>query len=606
MTGGAYRLPPAPGERIDRARVVRFSFEGRDYEGFAGDTVASALAANGVSVLSRSFKYRRPRGIFSMAEKDANSLVQLPGKPNVPAATRAIEGGLAVLGQNYDGSLQRDRGAWIGLFSRFLPVGFYYKAFYRPAGAWRRWEPVFRARAGLGRIDPDAEPGRFDKKFGFHDVVVVGAGPAGLAAASAAAKAGAGVLLVDDQPAPGGAFTYARFAVDRAAQDREFTALLAAVARAKNVTVMTGAVCEGWFADDWLVVVEGRRLHKIRGRKTIVASGAVEQPIVFRNNDLPGVMLPSAALRLIRHYRVRPGSRAVVATASRDGYAAALELIEAGIEVAAVVDLRRHPEPSAEAAEVAERGIRALAGHAPTEARKGRRTGRVRSVTISPIAAAGRSGKGGETIACDLVCASAGYTPAAHIACHAGARLVYDRANSGLRIDDVPAGMFVAGAANGSHDLAAVIAEGRHAGWAAATALGLDAGAAPLVPDGRGRDRNHAWPIFSHPRGKEFVDFDEDLEIRDLRDAVDEGYADVELMKRYSTVGMGPLAGALFRRQRPSYRRRGERPRAPRRQAPPPSGRRSRARRSACLPGAASSRYGSPRCITAMSRPARG
>ncbi|MDE0382727.1 MAG: (2Fe-2S)-binding protein, partial [Defluviicoccus sp.] len=180
MTGGAHRLPPLAGERIDRARVLRFSFEGRSYEGFAVDTVASALAANGVSVLSRSFKYRRPRGIFSMGEKDANSLVQLPGEPNVPAATRALEDGLVVSGQNYDGSLDRDRGAWIGLFSRFLPVGFYYRSFFRPAGAWQRWEPIFRARAGLGEVDPDAEPGRFDKKYGFYDVVVVGAGPAGL------------------------------------------------------------------------------------------------------------------------------------------------------------------------------------------------------------------------------------------------------------------------------------------------------------------------------------------------------------------------------------------------------------------------------------------
>ena len=408
-----------------------------------------------------------------MAAKDANTLVQLPGEPNVPAATREIEDGLEVLGQNYTGSLERDRGAWIGLFSRFLPVGFYYKAFYRPAGAWQRWEPVFRARAGLGAVDPAAAPGRFDKKYGFHDAVVVGAGPAGLAAAATAAGAGADVLLVDDRPALGGALTYARFGVDRAPQEEELRALVAAVEAAPNVEVMTGAVCEGRFADNWLAIVQERRLHKVRARKTIVATGAIEQPVVFRNNDLPGVMLPSAAQRLIRHYRVRPGNRAVVATAGRDGYALALDLLDAGVEVAAIVDLRRHPRPSPEAAAVAEREIGVFAGHTPSEARKHPRTGRVRAVTISRIIGPGRFGKGGETIACDLVCMSSGTMPAAQIACHAGARLVYDRTLSGLRIDRVPDGILVAGAANGHHGLRPTVADGRRAGRSAADALGL-------------------------------------------------------------------------------------------------------------------------------------
>ena len=540
---GEYRLPPSPGERIDRSRTVRFTFEGREFEGFAGDTVASALAANGVSTLSRSFKYRRPRGIFSLADRDTNALVQLPGEPNVPAAVREIEDGMEVLGQNYAGSLERDRGAWIGLFSRFLPVGFYYKAFYRPSGAWQRWEPVFRARAGLGAVDPDAEPGRFDKKYGFHDAVVVGAGPAGLAAAAAAAGAGADVLLVDDQPALGGALTHARFGVERAPQEDRLRALVATVEEAPNVEIVTGAVCEGWFADDWLAIVRGRRLHKVRAKRTIVATGAMEQPVVFRNNDLPGIMLPSAAQRLIRHYGVRPGNRAVVATSGRDGYAAALDLLDAGVDVAAVVDLRQHPDPSPEASAVAERGIRVLAGHTPSDARKHGRTGRVRALKVSPIIGTGRFGTGGETIACDLVCMSAGTMPAAQIACHAGARLVYDRTLSGLRIDRVPVGILVAGAANGRHGLEPTIADGRCAGRAAAGALGLEAGDAPAAPADPGRVRNHAWPIFAHPKGKEFVDFDEDLTVRDLTDAVDEGYDDIELAKRYSTVGMGPSQG---------------------------------------------------------------
>ena len=543
MTGVPDRLPPLPGERIDRSRRIRFTFEGRSFEGFAGDTIASALAANGVSILSRSFKYRRPRGIYAMAHKDTNTLVQLPGEPNVPADSRIIEDGLEARGQNRSGSVERDRGAWIGLLSRFLPVGFYYKAFYRPSGAWQRWEPFFRARTGLGAVDRAATPARFDKKYGFCDVAVIGAGPAGLAAAAAAAAAGAEVLLVDDQPVLGGSLTHARFGTDRAVQEDELHALVGAVEAAGNVTVMTGAVCEGWFADNWLSIVHGRRLHKVRAKQTIMATGAIEQPIVFRNNDLPGIMLPSAAQRLVRHYRVRPGSRAVVATAGRDGYAAALDLLDAGVEVAAIVDLRHEPEPTAEAAAVAGRGVRIVAGHAPSEARKDHGTGRVRSLTVAPIVGAGKLGKERETIACDLICMSSGWMPAGHLACHAGARLVYDPVSSGLRIDGMPDGILAAGAANGSDGLDAAVNEGRRAGWMAADAIGLAAGDAPPAPDGGGRVRSHPWPVFAHPKGKEFVDFDEDLEIRDLTDAVDEGYDGMELMKRYSTAGMGPSQG---------------------------------------------------------------
>ena len=543
MTGIAGRLPPLPGERIDRSRRVRFTFEGRPFEGFAGDTIASALAANGVSVLSRSFKYRRPRGIYAMAHKDTNTLVQLPGEPNVPADSRIIEDGLEVRGQNRSGSVERDRGAWIGLLSRFLPVGFYYKAFYRPSGAWQRWEPFFRARAGLGAVDRAAAPARFDKKYGFCDVAVIGAGPAGLAAAAAAAAAGAEVLLVDDQPALGGSLTYARFGVDRTPQEDELRARVETIEAAGNVETMTGAVCEGWFADNWLSIVQGRRLHKVRAKRTIVATGAIEQPVIFRNNDLPGIMLPSAAQRLIRHYGVRPGSRAVIATAGRDGYTAALDLLDSGVEVAAVVDLRHDPEPSPEATAVGRRGIRIIAGHAPSEARKRAGTGRVGSVTVSPIVGTGKFGGHGETIACDLVCMSSGCTPAAHIACHAGARLVYDTASSGLRIDRAPAGILVAGAANCVDGLAATASDGRRAGLAAADALGLAAGDAPPVSDSHGRIRNHPWPVFAHPKGKEFVDFDEDLEIRDLTDAANEGYDGIELIKRYTTAGMGPSQG---------------------------------------------------------------
>ncbi|HEX7198118.1 MAG TPA: FAD-dependent oxidoreductase, partial [Dongiaceae bacterium] len=208
-TGGVNRLPDSFGRLIDRKRRVAFSFEGREIEGFAGDTIAAALAANDQWVLSRSFKYRRPRGILTMAGQDSNTLVQIGAEPNVLADRRIIEPALGVMGQNYDGSLEADRGNIIELFGRFLPVGFYYKAFYK-RGSWKFWEKIIRGRAGLGKVDLAAHHGYFDKQYLFADVAVVGGGPAGLSAALQAAEAGAEVILVEEWPILGGSLCYAR------------------------------------------------------------------------------------------------------------------------------------------------------------------------------------------------------------------------------------------------------------------------------------------------------------------------------------------------------------------------------------------------------------
>ena len=538
------RLPPALGERLDRSKPITFSFEGHRVEGFDGDTIASALAANGISILSRSFKYRRPRGIFSMAGHDANTLVQLADEPNALADTTPIAEGLEVRGQNYSGSLARDRGAFIGLFGRFMPVGFYYKAFYKPKGAWRLWEPVIRRRAGLGRVNPGAVHGYYDKAYGFYAVVVVGGGPAGMAAALAAARAGAETLLIDENPFLGGSLDYARLDVQGLAAAERGDELRAAVAGEPNIEVMTGAICQGWYTDNWLAVVRGHRLHKIRAGRVVLASGSSEQHIVFRNNDLPGIMLGSGAQRLIRLYRVRPGRRAVVASANADGYGVALDLMDAGVEVAAVLDLRHDPPPSALAEAVRMRGIEIRPGHTVWEAtsKPGRR--RVSGAVAARITGRGECLDGGEIIDCDVICMSAGYAPSAQLYCHAGGRIGYDDEGAMFALIDRPAGIFPAGSVNGAFDPEAVIAEGRHAGWSAARSLKLKAGAEPAVPGDRGGPgQNHPWPIYPHPKGKEFVDFDEDLQIADISGAVAEGYDHIELVKRYSTVGMGPSQG---------------------------------------------------------------
>lgn len=544
MTDGIHRLPAPAGSLVDRGRSVRFSFEGRSYTGFAGDTIASALAANGIWTLSRSFKYHRPRGVLTMAGLDANTLVQIGDEPNVLADRRPIGEGLKVNGQNFSGSIARDRWRWIELFAGFLPVGFYYKAFYRPKGAWKFWEPFIRRFAGLGKVNTGAHHGHFDKAYLFADVAVVGGGPAGLAAALEAAKSGAEVVLVDDGAALGGSLGYARFGADGARGRTLAQELTAAALAHPNIRVLSDAVCTGLFADNWLAVIRGNRLYKMRAAACVIAAGSLEQPAVFRNNDLPGVMLGSAAQRLIRLYGVRPGRNAVVLGANADGYGVALDLLEAGVTVRAVVDLRERVGPEGAAAEVRKRGVRVITGSAVTEARAGEGGHRLGSVLVARVTGEGQCAPEQTAIECDLLCMSVGYSPMAHLLHHAGARFKYSLESRMFEPAALPARLYAAGSVAGCYDLDAVLADGRRAGWDAAREAGFPGGHEPVRPSFRGgADVTHPWPIFPHPGGKDFVDFDEDLQVRDLVDGAADGYDDIELLKRYSTVGMGPSQG---------------------------------------------------------------
>ena len=542
---GAWRLPAPAGRFIDRDRAVTLRFEGRAYAAFKGDTIASALAAHGVKVLGRSFKYHRPRAPYSMAGHDANSLVQLPDEPNVRADLTPVAHDVEVRGQNYAGTLKRDWLSAIGWFSHFLPVGFYYKAFYRPKGAWRYWEPLIRAAAGLGKVNLQARCGYCDKAYLFADVAVIGGGPAGMSAALSAASCGAEVVLIDDNPSLGGALNYARFDVEGLRGAGLADELAGNVGDEPRITVLDDATCTGWFADNWLAVMRGRRLCKLRAGAIVIAAGAIEQPLIFRNNDLPGIILGSAAQRLLRLYAVRLGSCAVVATANEDGYGVALDLLAAGVSIAAVVDLRSTPPSGALAAAARVRGVKVITGHTVYEALPGAGKRSVRGVQIRAITGQGQVAPAGRVLTCDLVCVSVGYAPAGHLACHSGGRMVYDRNLAMPLIERLPANSVAAGSANGTFSLDAVMAEGTHAGWQAARLAGFAVGAEPPAPklhEGA-RGRNHPWPIFPHPKARDFVDFDEDVVVNDILNAIADGYDDLDLVKRYTTVVMGPSQG---------------------------------------------------------------
>jgi sarcosine oxidase subunit alpha len=543
---GVNRLPAPFGTWIDRGRRITFTFEGKEIDGFAGDVIASALLANGQTMISRSFKYHRPRSVLTMAGQDSNTLVQVGDEPNCLADKRLIEPGLKVEGQNYVGSFEDDKGRFTELVERFLPVGFYYKTFHEQKNSWKAWEPIIRRMAGLGKADLSADfhHSYYDKQYLFADVAVVGGGPAGMAAALASADGNAEVVLIDEGAEIGGSLNYARFNADGTHGSLTRAEMHAAIRAKRNVRVLDGAVCTGLFADNWLPVIKGNRLYKLRAKSVVVATGSIEQPSVFRNNDLPGVMFASAAQRLIRLYGVKPGARAVVLAANDDGYGAALDLLDVGVSVAAMVDLRREV-PSNELTQAVRRaGVEVIAGHAIREAIAGPGKTRITGAIAAAVTGEGTLADGGRHLECDLILMAVGYSPAAHLLHHAGTRFAYDTASHMYRPDVLPPHVFAAGSVNQAYDLRAAVADGRRAGWLAARDAGFSAGVQPPAPADLGAEGiTHPWPIFPHDKGMDFVDFDEDLKYKDLINGIGDGFDNVELLKRYSTVGMGPSQG---------------------------------------------------------------
>ena len=529
------RLPPPAGSRIDRAQPVTFEFEGRAYTGYAGDTIASALAANGVWCLSRSFKLHRPRGSFGFAGDEAGSLVQLETEPNVHGDTRLIEPGMRVQAQNTIGGLDRDWASQLGRFERFLPVGFYYKAFYKPRGVWNWWEKIIRRTAGLGRVDRSWTPEYFDKAYANCDIAVIGGGAAGLAAAAACGAQGLDVLLVEREPELGGWLTYGRLESD----NRTLEDLRQRVEALPSVRVMTSATCTGWFADNWLAVTQGNRLHKVRARAAIACTGGVSQPAVFRNNDLPGIVSATAAQRLIRHYGIRPGRRAVVLTAGDEGYAAALDLAENGTDVAAVVDCRLDGPTGPMASEAEARGHRILSGHTVREAWRDPQRLQIGGVLVTRVTGPSACAADGERIDCDLLVVAVGVAPAGSLLAQSGAKFRPGGREAVPRLASLPDHVFAAGVVAGASTVELAVAQGE----AAAAGIADTTYAIPEATDSDGSAPS--WPVFPHPAGHEFVDLDEDVTVREIEDALAEGYEDIELLKRYSTVGMGPSQGRL-------------------------------------------------------------
>jgi sarcosine oxidase subunit alpha len=534
------RLPPIAGEWINREKRLDFSFEGRPVSGFEGDSISAALMANGEVVLGRSFKYHRPRSVMSAANHDVNVLVQTADRTNIRADVERVESGMVLKPVNVFGSLRRDRASLLQKVKRFLPVGFYYKAFYRPKCIFPFWEKRIRAIAGLGRVDTGWRSERPLATCHHTDVLVVGGGASGMSAALSAAEAGARVVLADENPQLGGSLHYQSFSDD--GRQRTLKKLIAAVEAEPGITILTRAEACGYYGHHLVPLVTEEGITKVQAKAVVVATGVFEQPAVFGNNDVPGVMLASGAQRLIARYAVKPCQRAVILTANEEGYHAALDMLSVGLEVAAVVDLAASAGRGDVAAAIKNKGIPVF-DHAAIYETVTANPG-VSAVEICPLDKDGNLDRSKRTlISADGVLTSVGFAPAAALLYQAGVKFSYDPVLHQLVPGDQPKGLYAVGRVNGVYDLSDKQVDGKACGkLAAADALGQTVGQ-PKRPGRSQTAHSHEYPVFEHAKGWNFVDMDEDLTLKDLTRAAEEGFDNIELMKRFSTIGMGPSQG---------------------------------------------------------------
>ncbi len=534
------RLPqPVPGEWIDRALPLRMQFEGRGIDAFQGDTLSSALAAAGVMVTARSFKYHRPRGVFSAAGHDANNLFQIGSEPNQRGDAILARHGLEFSAVNTRGGVARDRAAAMGLLSRFLPVGFYYKAFIGRRGfPW--FERAIRAFSGLGVVQPDARQALRRREYAHCEVAVVGAGVAGLSAALAAAEAGARrvVLVEESQQAGGRGLWQAR---TRAAEAARCRGLIAAVRASKSIELRTSSSVVGCYADHELAISridrEDGGLTLLRAGAVVLATGCIEQPAVFRNNDLPGILLGSAAQRLLYRYGISVGERIAILGANEEAVALALDLTSHGL---AVTDFIVPADSPLRGTALPEDMLRAAGVRVHTEV-----TGiAAQSGSGGALAGVELEGSAWSRVECDALLLSTGWMPALHLALQRGATVRFDTQTGQHMPGALPAGMFVAGSANGCFAMDARARDGATAGASAAMHAAGSRGTSTATRVRDTHSHSHPAPLFAGG-GKEFVDLDEDLTLADLANAAQEGFDSVELLKRYSTVGMGPSQGKL-------------------------------------------------------------
>ena len=557
------------GRLLDRSQAIGFTFNGKRLQGFAGDTLASALLANDQMLMGRSFKYHRPRGVIASGVEEPNALmgVGVNGRfePNQRATTTELFQGLTAVSQNHWPSLNFDIGTINNAAARFLPAGFYYKTFMAPRAAWKHlFEPIIRMSAGLGKAPKDKDLDRYEHFYAHVDILIIGGGIAGLQAARTAGASGARVLLIEQTAHWGGRAPVDRVKIDGKPAEEWVRDTRQVLDNMSNVSTRSRCMGVGVYDHGYALAYERiadhapgddrprHRLWRIRARQIITATGAIERPLSFAGNDIPGVMLASAVRDYVVNFGVSAGDRTVVVTNNDDAYLTAIALKNAGLDVPVIVDARAHAVGA-----LADQA-RALGIHVEPAKAIARVMGRKRVTGVAICAQAGE-GAVREEISCDVIAMSGGFSPVVHLWSHCGGKLIWDKTNVHFRPDpdgapkshDGIAFVITAGAASGAMSSAEVLRDADTAGRSAAKAAGYTPKRI-AVPKSPAEPAQPSSPVWQMPHGagiktrmKMWLDFQNDVKVPDVQLAAREGYESVEHAKRYTTIGMATDQGKL-------------------------------------------------------------
>lgn len=546
------RLPESPTQRISRENELLFFYRGKPFKGLEGDTIATALYSNGVRIFSRSMKYHRPRGLYNLDGYSSHCLVTVDGEPNVRGCATPLRQGMWVTPQNVLGSPRWDLMGLMQFFSFAMPVGFYYKAFHKPSWVWPFAQAVIRRAAGLGRIDPEMPEGVYQNRYYNCEVCIIGGGLAGMEAALAAAEGGVRVILLERRDHLGGDLAYRVTRSNEGIPPYRRAAMLAeAVSACENVTVLLCTSATAIYQSNHVTAVKKggagdpyRETYlEVRARSVVVATGAIERPLLFSNNDLPGIMQGSCAHRLARVYAIKPGNRMVVSGCHDGMLEMAADLAELGIEIVAVADGRSSGFDTDLISNLHRKGIPFLPG---TLAQKAIGFKTLKGVQLAPTFGNGRKLR----YSCDVLAASAGEAPLSQLLQVAGAKMAYDSAAGQFLPREYPPGIHAAGKVTAARGEETIAAQGKLAGLMALQDLGLDRTShirqvREILDVIEKRPAGRHWTAPPVGSRKCFLCFDEDVTTDQVRDAIDQGFDQSELVKRYTAVGTGPSQSYL-------------------------------------------------------------